>query len=153
MRSTRSGSSKASDSMLGRLCWISGPELASSRSLSPRSVPEWLQRTSPQSCNSPLRGKVEASGHKNIECVSAGFLTYEHSGEPVDFAYSRYALHHLPDFWKVQALVRLGRFMRPGAVLRLWDVVYSFQPDELQPSRGAIVRLRYMLYTLAPNQG
>ena len=79
-----------------------------------------------------LRAKVEASGHRNIECVSAGFLTYEHSGEPVDFAYSRYALHHLPDFWKAQALVRLGQFMRPQAVLRLWDVVYSFQPDEAE---------------------
>ncbi|MGI8922310.1 MAG: class I SAM-dependent methyltransferase [Solirubrobacteraceae bacterium] len=79
-----------------------------------------------------LREKVEASSHRNVECVSAGFLTYEHSGEPVDFAYSRYALHHLPDFWKSQALARLGRFMRPGAVLRLWDVVYSFQPDEAE---------------------
>jgi len=79
-----------------------------------------------------LRAKVEASGYGNVECVSAGFLTYEHSGEPVDFAYSRYALHHLPDFWKAQALVRLGRFMRPEAVLRLSDVVYSFQPDEGQ---------------------
>jgi ubiquinone/menaquinone biosynthesis C-methylase UbiE len=79
-----------------------------------------------------LRDKVEASGQRNIECVSAGFLTYEHSGKPVDFAYSRFALHHLPDFWKAQALVRLGRFMRPGAVLRLWDVVYSFQPGEAE---------------------
>jgi hypothetical protein len=79
-----------------------------------------------------LRGKVEASGHLNIERVSAGFLTYEHSGEPVDFAYSRYALHHLPDFWKALALVRLAGFMRPGAVLRLWDVVYSFQPGEAE---------------------
>ncbi len=77
-----------------------------------------------------LRRKVEAASHSNVECVSAGFLTYEHSGEPVDFAYSRYALHHLPDFWKAQALVRLSRFMRRDAVLRLWDVVYSFQPDE-----------------------
>ena len=77
-----------------------------------------------------LRAKVEASGHRNIECVCAGFLTYEHSGEPVDFAYSRYALHHLPDFWKAQALVRLGHVMRPEAVLRLSDVVHSFQPDE-----------------------
>ncbi len=79
-----------------------------------------------------LRAKVDASGQRNIECVPAGFLTYEHSGEPVDFAYSRYALHHLPDFWKAQALVRLGRVMRPEAVLRLWDVVYSFQPDEAE---------------------
>jgi len=79
-----------------------------------------------------LRAKVEASGHRNIECVCAGFLTYEHSGEPVDFAYSRYALHHLPDFWKAQALVRLGHVMRPEAVLRLSDVVHSFQPDEAE---------------------
>jgi len=79
-----------------------------------------------------LRAKVEASGHRNIECDAAGFLTYEHSGAPVDFAYSRYALHHLPDFWKAQALVRLGRLMRPGGVFRLWDVVYGFQPDEAE---------------------
>lgn len=79
-----------------------------------------------------LSRKVEASGHGNIDCVSAGFLTYEHSGEPVDFAYSRLALHHLPDLWKVMALARLGRLMRPGAVLRLWDVVYSFQPAEAE---------------------
>ena len=79
-----------------------------------------------------LRRKVEASGLRNIECVCAGFLTYKHSGTPVDFAYSRYALHHLPDFWKAQALVRLCHVMRPGAVLRLWDVVYSFQPHEAE---------------------
>ncbi len=79
-----------------------------------------------------LRAKVAASGHGNVECVAAGFLTYEHSGEPVDFAYSRYALHHLPDFWKAQALVRLGHFMRRGAVLRLWDVVYGFRPEEAE---------------------
>lgn len=77
-----------------------------------------------------LRAKVEASARPNIECVTAGFLTYEHAGDPVDVAYSRYALHHLPDFWKVHALVRLARVMRPGAVFRLWDVVYDFQPSE-----------------------
>ena len=79
-----------------------------------------------------LAGKVEASGHGNIEYVSVGFLTYQHSREPVDFAYSRYAPHHLPDFWNALALVRLAGFMRPGAVLRLWDVVYSFQPAEAE---------------------
>lgn len=79
-----------------------------------------------------LRRKVEAAGHGNIECVSAGFLTYEHASEPVGFAYSRFALHHLPDFWKAQALVRLAGFMAPGAVLRLWDVVYGFEPGEAE---------------------
>lgn len=77
-----------------------------------------------------LRAKVAASGHGNIECVTAGFLTYEHAGDPVDVAYSRFALHHLPDFWKSQALVRLAACMEPGAVLRLSDVVYGFQPGE-----------------------
>jgi ubiquinone/menaquinone biosynthesis C-methylase UbiE len=51
-----------------------------------------------------LREKAKASGQRNIDCVRAGFLTYEHTGEPVAFTYSRYALHHLPDFWKAQAL-------------------------------------------------
>lgn len=79
-----------------------------------------------------LRAKVEASDHRNVELASAGFLTYEHTGEAVDVAYSRLALHHVPDFWKAQALVRLGRAMRPGALFRLWDVVYSFEPGEAE---------------------
>jgi SAM-dependent methyltransferase len=43
----------------------------------------------------------------NVELVRAGFLTYEHRGDLADFIYSRYALHHLPDFWKAVALSRL----------------------------------------------
>jgi ubiquinone/menaquinone biosynthesis C-methylase UbiE len=77
-----------------------------------------------------LRSKVAAAGLTNVETVEAGFLSYEHRGAPVDVAYSRYALHHLPDFWKAHALVRLARCLRPGGVLRLWDIVYSFSPGE-----------------------
>ncbi len=40
--------------------------------------------------------------------------------------YTRWALHHLPDFWKALALQRLRRVLRPGGVLRLSDIVYSF---------------------------
>lgn len=75
-----------------------------------------------------LRAKVSAARLRNVEVVQAGFLTYEHSGSPADFVYSRYALHHLPDFWKTVALARLHRILRPGGVLRLWDVVYNFPP-------------------------
>jgi ubiquinone/menaquinone biosynthesis C-methylase UbiE len=46
-----------------------------------------------------LRGKLDRSGVENVETVEAGFLTYEHAGEPADLVYSRLALHHLPDFW------------------------------------------------------
>jgi SAM-dependent methyltransferase len=77
---------------------------------------------------SRLRAKVAAAGHANVECLRAGFLTYDHVGDPVDVVYSRYALHHLPDFWKAVALARLRQCLRPGGVLRLWDAVYSFDP-------------------------
>ena len=67
-------------------------------------------------------------GLGNVALVQAGFLTYEHRGDLADFIYSRYALHHLPDFWKAVAVSRLRTMLRPGGVLRLWDVVYDFAP-------------------------
>jgi ubiquinone/menaquinone biosynthesis C-methylase UbiE len=77
-----------------------------------------------------LRVRVAAAGLANVEVVPAGFLSYEHRGAPADFVYSRYALHHLPDFWKGVALARIRRILRPGGVLRLRDVVYDFEPAE-----------------------
>jgi ubiquinone/menaquinone biosynthesis C-methylase UbiE len=79
-----------------------------------------------------LRSKVAQLGLSNVQAVQAGFLTYEHVGAPADFIYSRYALHHLPDFWKAVALSRLRRLLRAGGVLRLWDVVYDFAPAEAE---------------------
>jgi SAM-dependent methyltransferase len=67
---------------------------------------------------------------RNVRCVEAGFLSYEHDGPPVDAIYSRNALHHLPDFWKAVALARLAELLRPGGVLRLRDLVYSFEPGD-----------------------
>jgi SAM-dependent methyltransferase len=82
-----------------------------------------------------LRSKIERSKNDqaqfdNIEVVQAGFLTYEHEGSPADIVYSRYALHHLPDFWKAVALSRIHDMLRPGGVFRLWDVVFSFEPGD-----------------------
>ena len=77
-----------------------------------------------------LRRKLEAAGAGNVETAAAGFLTYDHAGDPADVVYSRYALHHLPDFWKVMALRRVRSMLRPGGVLRLWDVVYGFDVAE-----------------------
>lgn len=73
-----------------------------------------------------LREKVARSGLTTVETVDAGFLTYQHAGEPPDLVYSRLALHHLPDFWKAVALSRIAAMLRPGGVLRLSDVVYGF---------------------------
>src|SRR4051794_15716848 len=77
-----------------------------------------------------LREKTAGRAPANLAVVQAGFLTYEHSGAPADAVYSRLALHHLPDFWKALALARIAAMLRPGGVLRLWDVVYGFAPGE-----------------------
>jgi ubiquinone/menaquinone biosynthesis C-methylase UbiE len=77
-----------------------------------------------------LRSKIAAAGLTNIAVVHAGFLTYEHQGPPADAVYSRYALHHLPDFWKAVALDRMHRMLRRGGILRLWDVVYDFDASD-----------------------
>ncbi len=79
-----------------------------------------------------LRRAIADRRLTNVDVVEAGFLTYEHQGDPADFVYSRYVLHHLPDFWKGAALARMHRMLRPGGVLRLWDVVYAFEPDEVE---------------------
>lgn len=75
-----------------------------------------------------LRTKLEAAGVTNVECVRAGFLTHEQLPATADFVYSRNALHHLPDFWKAIALERVAELLRPGGILRLRDLVYSFSP-------------------------
>ena len=68
----------------------------------------------------------------SLEIVEGGFLTYEHSGESPAVVYSRYAMHRIPDFWKVIALHRIRRMLRPGGIFRLWDVVYHFAADEAE---------------------
>ncbi len=70
--------------------------------------------------------KAQEKGIKNIEFVQAGFLTYEHIGEPVDVAVSQFTLHYLPDFWKQIALLRLSKTMKKGAKLLLEDTAYAF---------------------------
>lgn len=79
-----------------------------------------------------LRAKVAAAQLTNVEVVQSGFLSYEHHGPAADFVYSRYALHHLPDFWKAVALQRIRGVLRTGGVLRLSDAVYGFEPGEAE---------------------
>jgi SAM-dependent methyltransferase len=67
-----------------------------------------------------------------VEWVEAGFLTYEHEGDPPQLVHSRHALHHLPDFWKGVALARIHGLLAPGGVLVLRDLVYEFEPAETE---------------------
>ena len=79
-----------------------------------------------------LRENLVSHDATNAEAVRGGFLTYRHQGEPADVVYSRFAMHHLPDFWKGIALSRISEMLRPGGVLGLSDVVYSFEADEAE---------------------
>ncbi|HEV7525757.1 MAG TPA: class I SAM-dependent methyltransferase [Acidimicrobiia bacterium] len=79
-----------------------------------------------------LRERVAHLGLDNVTVVDGGFLSYEHDGARADFVFSRNALHHLPDFWKVIALERIGGMLRPGGVLRLRDLVFDFEPSEAE---------------------
>ena len=77
-----------------------------------------------------IREKATGLGLSNVVAVQGGFLGYAHEGDPADFVYSRNALHHLPDFWKGLALARIAAMLRPGGVLFLRDLVFSFDPSE-----------------------
>ncbi len=68
----------------------------------------------------------------DVTVVQAGFLTYEHAGPPVAFAHCRNALHQLPDFWKGIALERLTRCLAPGAIFRVRDLVFDFDPADAE---------------------
>jgi ubiquinone/menaquinone biosynthesis C-methylase UbiE len=76
--------------------------------------------------------KAVAAGAENVECVQAGFLSYEHEGELADFVYTRHALHHLPDLWKGVALTRMAAALAPGGVLQLRDLVFSYDLPEAE---------------------
>jgi ubiquinone/menaquinone biosynthesis C-methylase UbiE len=81
-----------------------------------------------------MRDRAARAGLRNLECVHAGLLTYEHSGALADFVYSRHALHHLPDFWKAIALARVASILRPGGVLRLRDLIFSCELGAAVPT-------------------
>jgi hypothetical protein len=67
-----------------------------------------------------------------MECVEAGFLSYEYVGEAPDVVYSRNALPHLPDAWKAIALPRVADLLKLGGALVLRDIVSCCDPGELQ---------------------
>jgi SAM-dependent methyltransferase len=79
---------------------------------------------------SPAMLEVASRRSDAVEWVEAGFLTYEHEGDPPQLVHSRNALHHLPDFWKGIALARVHALLAPGGILVLRDLVYDFEPAE-----------------------
>jgi ubiquinone/menaquinone biosynthesis C-methylase UbiE len=84
-----------------------------------------------------LRDRATSADLANIECVQAGFLSYQHTGSAADAVFTRNALHQVPDFWKALALDRIAQLLHPGGILRLHDLIFDFQPAEAEAVLGA----------------
>lgn len=76
------------------------------------------------------RTRAEGAGVDGITFHQGGFLTYQHAGQPADWIVTKYALHHLPDFWKGVALSRLRDQLKSGGRLVIQDVIFSFAPED-----------------------
>ncbi len=76
--------------------------------------------------------KARSRGRTNISFVNAGFLNYRHDGGPLDAVVTQLALHHLPDFWKQVALVKMNSLLKPGGRLYLRDVVFSLKLEKYE---------------------
>ncbi|MDD5474861.1 MAG: class I SAM-dependent methyltransferase [Candidatus Methanoperedens sp.] len=74
--------------------------------------------------------KAQKMGISNVSFLQAGFLSYEHNGYPLDMIVSNFALHHLPDFWKMIALKRIYQLLKNGGTFYIGDIVFSFPIEE-----------------------
>jgi SAM-dependent methyltransferase len=84
-----------------------------------------------------MRSRIAGLGLRNVSVVRAGLLSYEHEGEPVGFVHSRNTFHQVPDFWKVMALRRVHQILRPGGILHLKDLVFSFPLEATEATIGS----------------
>ena len=83
--------------------------------------------------------REKAGDLPNVSFHHAGFLTYAHADKPVDVVISKMALHHLPDFWKQAALLRVNAMLKPGGLLYIHDVVFGFEPREYDAKVRAFI--------------
>jgi putative AdoMet-dependent methyltransferase len=60
-----------------------------------------------------------------------GLLSYRHD-RPADVITTKSALHQLPDFWKQVGLTSIGQYLRPGGLLYIWDLIFSFSAGEYE---------------------
>lgn len=78
-----------------------------------------------------LRIAKEKSAAKNISNIvfeKAGFLNFNVE-EKADFVFSKWALHHLPDYWKQAALLNVNSALKKGGLFFLSDFVFHFDQD------------------------
>jgi putative AdoMet-dependent methyltransferase len=74
------------------------------------------------------RQRCADAGLGNVSFVQEGFLGFDPEPQSLDLVTSNFAFHHLPDFWKAKALVRINRMLKPGGLFFLRDVIFSVAP-------------------------
>jgi len=86
-----------------------------------------------------LKNNAKDQNIENIETHCAGFLSYRHHGALVDKMVSKAALHHLPDFWKSVALLKMADILKVGGKLYFFDVVFTFDPADYESSVETLI--------------
>ena len=71
--------------------------------------------------------KAKALSLDNIEFHNAGFLEFKITDD-ADVVFSKWAFHHLPDYWKQAALININKMLKTGGIFFLTDVVFKFDP-------------------------
>lgn len=84
-------------------------------------------------------GKASDSGLDNIEFIHCGFLNYEIRQGFFDAVITQLALHHLPDFWKSVALLRIRDSLKTGGKLFLLDSILSFDVPKYEESISSVI--------------
>jgi len=64
----------------------------------------------------------------NIEFVNSGFLQFK-PVEEIDIVHTKWAFHHLPDYWKQAALFNINKMLKLGGIFYLADVVFKLDHD------------------------
>ena len=72
--------------------------------------------------------KAEAKNIKNIEFHHSGFLQFQPK-EEADVINTKWAFHHLPDYWKQAGLLNINKMLKLDGVMFMSDVVFKFDPD------------------------
>lgn len=65
----------------------------------------------------------------SLQTQHAGFLSLEAAPESVDAVVTCAALHHLPDIWKLVALRKIWKMLKPEGVFFLKDAVFDISPE------------------------
>lgn len=86
--------------------------------------------------------RADEENLRNIEFILAGFLSYEGQPDSFDAILTGMAMHHLPDLWKMAALLRVNRWLKPGGSFCLHDVVFSPSPDDFNQYFDRAVEVR-----------